>query len=314
MKKHFVWLIAAVLVALLVPPAVAQECSIQTITGTYAFRYTGESFLGGPPYPADAPPGPGVLPVHSPGLYAASTNVGILTIRPDHTVDVRFWSAAGSFRSSGTTMTGTITSVGNDRTPDGVELGCAATVEYQPFPPYAPHHDKFFVLANGDELRTISTDTAAFPTFAMVGVARRITRALDPAPRCGPQMLTGSRVISCPGPLFTPDGQTIGSTAMFHLAIANGEATGMLFNRSANVFTATPVQGGMTISPDCTGEGYLLAPGFLSGPLQGGRIRYMFVFSNQGKEGFAMPLDIEMPGGATIPYPPVSCEMQRTTP
>ncbi len=314
MKRASCCISVVVLLAVVLPTAAAQDCSIQTITGTYAFRYTGDSFIGGPPTPAAAFPGSDVLPAPSPGLYAAGTTVGVLTIRPDKTLEAHFWSAAGSFRASDMTMTGNILAIGNEKSSDGVELGCAATAEYQPFPPYAPYHDKFFVLDNGNELRGLMMDSATFPTLTQLGVARRITRALDPAPRCGAHMLSGAHLVSCPGPLFTPDGYTLGSTAMFQIRIQSGKAVGTLFNRTANVFTTTPVQGELTIHPDCTGDGYFVAPGFLTGPLEGGRIRYMFVFYEQGKAGFAMPLAIELPDGAPIPYPPVSCELQRTTP
>ena len=166
-------------------PALAQECSLDTIVGTYAFRYTGDSFLGGMPAAPDAAIAPGVLPVHSAGLYAHGVIVGTITIAPDGRVNFKYWSTIGSWSSmgAGVAATGRIVDIGYDRTPDGVPLSCAGIVEYNPFGTVYTHRDKFFVLENGRELRTIPFETPAFPTVASLGVARRITRTSFPSGR-----------------------------------------------------------------------------------------------------------------------------------
>ncbi len=310
------WLVALAAILLCSLSSVAQECSLQSIVGTYAIRYTGESFLGDMPFPPGTAPTASALPVHSPGLYAYGVIVGVMTIKPDATMNIRYWSTIGSWSSmrTGVSMAGSIKSIGLERTAGGVELGCVGLAEYAPFENAPPHRDRFFVLDNGREIRSMPFDTPAFPTVATMGVARRITRAGDPAPRCGAQTARGSYLLSCPGPLFNPSGEvkTVGSMAFIHLKLQeNGVMTGVLHNRSANVYTPVQVDGGLVVNPDCTGEAWFVAPEFVPGAV----LKSMFVFTSEGRDGFALPLELYYPAAnLTVPYPPVSCEIQRITP
>ncbi len=316
MRKKFFWLAAAIF-ALVGPALLAQDCSIQGITGTYAFRHTGESFLS--PNLPSAPnitPSAAELPTHAAGLYSYGVIVGIMTIQPDSSVDIRYWSTIGSWSSmrAGVKMTGTITNLGMDKTESGVELGCAGTIEYRPFPQFPAHREKFFVLENGREIRGIPFETPAFPTLASLSTAHRITRAPSTAPVCGPQTARGTMVLNCPGPLFNPTGEikTVGSASVIHLRMFdNGELTGTLHNRSANQFTSTELRGGAVVNPDCTGEAWFAAPDFVPGAV----LKSMFVFFDGGQEGFALPLELfYSDSDTTIPYPPVSCDIKRVTP
>ena len=305
----------AFLVMVAVLPAAAQDCSLNTITGTYVFRYTGESFLGGLPAPPSAEPGPGTIPVHSAGLYASGVIVGVFTIHPDASVDFKYWSTIGSWSSmrTGVTASGRILDIAPDRTEDGVVLGCAGIVEYQPFGTSLVHKDKFFVLDNGREIRSLPVETPAFPTVASLGVAHRIHRSGDTAPRCSANSSRGSNLLTCPGPLFSPTGafQTVGSAAVIDVRILeNGIMTGALHNRSASQVTSTPLKGYREVNADCTGEGWFSAPQFAPGAI----IRYMFVLYDEGKQGFALPLELYYENSkTTVAYPPVSCDMTRVS-
>lgn len=303
----------AFLVIVAVVPAAAQDCTLNTITGTYVFRYTGESFLGGMPQPPTAEPGSGTLPVHSAGLYASGVIVGVFTIHADASVDFKYWSTIGSWSSmrTGVTATGRILDIAPDRTDEGVVLGCVGTVEYQPFGTSLVHKDKFFVLENGREIRSLPVETPAFPTVASLGVAHRIHRSGDAAPRCAANASRGSNLLTCPGPLFNPTGefQTVGSAAVIDLRILeNGMMTGFLHNRSASQVTSTPLNGFRQLNTDCTGEGWFSAPQFAPGAI----IRYMFVLYDEGKRGFALPLELYYENTkTTVAYPPISCDMTR---
>lgn len=307
----------AVVALLLLPTliAAAQDCSIQTITGTYAIHESGVSFLSPQlPYPPDAPPDPAALPAHAPGLYAHGVIVGVMTVKPDSSVDIRYWSTLGSWSSmrQGVSMTGAISQLGIDQAA-GTGLSCSGIIEYQPFGNVPGSREKFFVLENGRELRGILMETGAFPTFAMHSTARRMTRALDAAPRCSQNTARGTLLLSCPGPLFNPAGdiKTVGSAATIHVRVEDsGAMVGTLHNRSAAQFSSTPLHGGLVINPDCTGEAWFEAPDFVPGAV----LKSMFVLTDAGKYGFALPLELFYPANnLTVPYPPVSCVVERVT-
>ncbi len=120
-------------------------------------------------------------------------------------------------------------------------------------------------------------------------------------------------LLTCPGPLFDPSGdvKTVGSAATIHLRVQEGGLlTGTLHNKSATQFSSTQVDGGVVVNPDCTGEAWFQAPDFVPGAV----LKSMFVFSDEGKEGFALPLELYYPAtDVTVPYPPVSCEIQRVS-
>ncbi len=314
MKTWTYCLIAVAVLFAFVVPVAAQECSMQTITGTYAFRYVGMSFMGGSPFPANVPPNPagGVLPLHAPGAYLAGTQLGIFTINPDGSVVGDSWLAYGPFRQN-LSGAAAITSIGVQKTPSGEVLGCVGTMQYAnlAFPGSPDTIDKFIVLNNGDEMRAVHVSNGS-PITASIAVGKRITRSLDAAPRCGQQTLNGTYAAICPGPLYLGS-QTLGASAMLHLKLEAGDLKGVLYSRVEYQPSEIPVNGSFTVNADCTGDGYLYAPGYLPAPTA--KMVYKLLTFDEGKGAFLMPMEVELPGGAKIPYfSPMSCQVDRATP
>jgi hypothetical protein len=314
MKKIYVVFVATALLALVLP-AVAQECSMQTVTGVYFYQGFGQSFMGGPPAPITTPPNPtaGVLPLHAPGTYLNGTQLGVFTVHPDGAVDTITWVAMGPFRQdpAGDRLPARVTSIGRERTPEGEELGCVATIEYN-HPQSGPGQDKFIVYDNGNEIRGVHAMNGN-PITTSIYVGKRITRTLDAAPRCGTQTLKGSYVATCPRSLlYNSNGTTLSIASMLDLKmLPDAEVVGMLFNRIENRPTETPVQGRFSVNADCTGEGYLY--GLLPGSPAKALVT-LFTY-DQGKGAFLFPTELELPDGSRVPYPTTqSCTLEQTDP
>jgi hypothetical protein len=291
---------------------VAQECSIQTITGVYFYRGAGHSFMGAAPLPLATVPDPAhaILPLHAPGAYLNGSQLGVITVHPDYTVDTVTWLAMGPLRKTGETGTATISSIGWEYTPGGQVLGCRALLEYS-HPQFGAGLDKFLVFDNGNEIRGVHALNGNPITDSMF-VGKRISRSLDAAPRCGAQTLKGSYVASCQrGLLYKSDGTTLGINSMLDLRISEGTIEGIANNRIESSAFENPISGTIVINPDCTGEGYLegLIPG-----LTGKAVFAAFAFE-QGKGAFLFPTELELPNGTRVPYPTTqSCTLERMNP
>jgi hypothetical protein len=311
MKRKLFFVLAAVF--LFAMTSAAQECSIHTITGTYMFRGIGQSFVGGPPYSLTTTPNPaaGILPLHATGAFLAGSHVGMITIYPDYTADTRSWMAMGPYRT-GTDPAGFISpakvaSIGLEKTSDGLVLGCGGTIQYPGLPGTPDSVDKFIAWDNGNEIRFVHT-AANSPTTS-VFVAKRVTRAFDPAPRCGAQTMVGKYVATCTGSLLYSGSQTFSTAAMMHFDITAGQINGNLFNRIESQSSVIPVKGQMTVDPDCTGNGYLYIPGLLPA---GAKMLYSVVTYDNGKGAFLMPLQLELANGYKTDYiSPMSCLLER---
>lgn len=297
----------ALMVAVLVLPAAAQECSFRGMAGTWAFRYTGASFQGGPPSP---------VTLHSIGAFMLGTQMGTLTVNADGTVLATAWTAMGPYRFVVTDSPGKITSIGLQKTAGGEVLGCAMTLEYASLlPTDPPTVDQMFVTRNGKDGWGMHISPVV-PFTNSIAVCKRISRSADPAPRCGPQTLRGTYVLQCSAPMYTADGKTLASATMFHLTVSAGGVTkGTSYHRVATNPNEVSVHGVLSANPDCTGQGYLYMTGLLPDPAIEAKVNNVFVTYDQGKGGFLMPLEIEVPNSAKVPYPsPVSCTMERSDP
>ncbi|HEU5401749.1 MAG TPA: hypothetical protein VFU86_10355 [Terriglobales bacterium] len=308
-KKHF-FIVAAVF--LFAVASFAQECSIHTITGTYVFRGVGGSFVGGAPYPMDTVPDPysGKLPLHSSGAFFTGSHVGMITVFPDSTATTLSWVAMGPYRTdpAGLVAPATVSSIGAETTADGLVLGCGGTIRYG-VPGTPETVDKFITWDNGNEIRFIhtSTNTPATSIF----VAKRVTRALDPAPRCGAQTMLGKYVATCSASVLYSVSQSFLTTAMMHLDITGGQINGNLFNRIEGQTNLIPVSGQITVNPDCSGNGDIKMPGLLPHPQA--KMLFSVVTYDNGKGAFLMPLQLELPNGTRMDYfSPMSCQLERT--
>ncbi len=311
MKKAHV-LFLAVIALLITLPAFAQECSIQTITGVYVYRGAGQSFMGAAPLPFTTPPdvAHGILPLHAPGTYLNGSQLGVLTVHPDYTVDTLTWLAMGRYRfdPAGESGTATVTSVGWQHSPDGQVLGCIATIEFT-HPILGPGREKFVVFDNGNEIRGVHALNGNPVTGGMF-VGKRIARTLDTAPRCGPQTLKGSYVASCErGLVYNSNGTTLAINSMLDLRLGNGTLAGVAYTRIENQAYETPLNGTFTANADCTGAGSL--DGLLPGAP--GKALFVLLAYDQGKGAFLLPTELELPNGARVAYPTTqSCILERT--
>lgn len=271
------------------PAAFAQApCSIQTITGTYAVQTTGWSAYGSI---FTSPLGPTYQLVGGEAVL-----VGQVTIARDGTAVGTYWGVYVAFPVPVTSFTARY-SVNPDCTGESIdEWGTA---------------DKFVVLDNGKELRAMTW--LGFGTS--VTRQYRITRADDPAPRCGQHTLRGTYMDACEGIALTgeldPDGLPLIATAnsLMVWTAKDGRLTGTYHGKQfgfPDTFTESGVSGTYVVHGDCTVDVDLsleLLPGLT--------FKARSVLFDQGKRGLGLPLGIYAGDTMVAPMGPLTCELVR---
>ena len=281
----------AVLVFLLAcaPAAIAQApFSIQTITGTYAVQTRGWSAYGSI---FTSPLGPTYQLVGGEAVL-----VGQVTIARDGTATGTYWGVYVAFPVPVTSFTARY-SVNQDCTGESTdETGVV---------------DKFVVLDNGKEIRAMTW--LGFGT----NVTRqyRITRADDPAPRCGQHTLRGTYMDLCEGFALTgevdPDRVSLVATtnSLMVWTAKDGRLAGTYRGKQfgfPDTFMESRMSGAYTVHADCTVDVDLsldVMPGLT--------VKARAVLFDQGKQGRGLPLGIYAGDTMVAPMGPLTCQLVR---
>ncbi|MGE5361660.1 MAG: hypothetical protein ACM3NQ_21805 [Bacteroidales bacterium] len=271
-------------------------CSQNTIRGTYAFEFKGQTFQGG----ISPTTLPGDIPVLEGTLFPVAMT-GVFKIGPDGKAEGIYSGLFGLVPlgyPDALPLTGTFT-VHPDCTGEMVAPnGFGGT-----------NTDKFVVLDNGREIRTVGISGAPF-MWQMTLV--RIGRADDSASMCGPNTLRGRYVMRCEGFEMASPGPPpafVGVLPLFVVDVAaNGTMTGRHYLRDQPV-EGFAVTGQMTVNPDCTGQAIME-----TGALPGATVGTKWVYYDNGKEAFAGPI-LAFMGGKPVPgvFAGFACHMTRLT-
>jgi hypothetical protein len=238
--------IAGLLVCLgiAVPAAQAQApCSLETMTGTYAFYERGSSSILDPS-------GQQPFPLHWPGAIAPFTTVGEVAFTPDGLGEGFYWIRIGSLNG------------GFDPIPVQVEItemnaDCTGKFRYQvnfPNIPSATIEERFIVFDNGREYRSVPTSIeGGVPTLAWIGTGYRIRKPGEPVASCGPQTAHGTYLITAENIIPVDSTSAFTDTILFRLDIAmSGDYTGMLYEKLGPLSVELPVSGKFAVNPDCS--------------------------------------------------------------
>jgi len=247
------------------------NCTIKTIAGTYAFNFTGSSTI----VTGDAPDG-----FHWNSSHAPIAGVGVYTVKPDGTADGSYWLVAGAM-NLGDPLVPTPFHATISINPD-----CTGLMNYY-YKSY-PMSEKFMVLDNGNEIRSMAVQTAV-PTSTWNTTARRVGGA------CTQNKVVGSYLFACKS-IFALDAANIfAGTSLMRMNISrDGSSLGTFTAKFGPVNVPdTQVSATFKVNDDCTAEGTL--------NFGVGQSVAKGVFFNEGKEGYWLPLVLN-PGAVPQPY------------
>lgn len=253
------------------------NCTIKTISGTYAFNFTGSSTI----VTGAAPDG-----FHWNALYAPIAGVGVFTVKPDGTADGSYWLIAGAMNLGPNPLIPTPFHPTVSVNPD-----CTGAIQYS-FGTY-PMSERFLVLDNGNEIRSIAVQTAV-PTSNWITTLRRVGGA------CTQNKVAGSYLFSCKGLNALDATTTMAGATLIRMNISrDGSSTGIMAGKIGPLIVPdTPVSGAFKVNNDCTAEGTLNIPGVGQNVARG-------VFFNEGKEGYWLPL------AGTVPQSYGYCDIKQ---
>jgi hypothetical protein len=246
-------------------------CSVETIRGTYAWEMTGRTFDGG----ISAETLPGGIPMLEGTVFPIHTT-GVITVGRGGTAEGRWAGLVGLVPLGYPTplpFTASFT----------VHTDCTGELT-APNAFGGINTDKFVILDNGQEIRSVGMSGAPFAwQFTMV----RIGRADEQAATCGRNTVRGRYVMRCQGFEGAPTQPPAyaGVLPMFVLDVAaDGTMTGRQFARD-HTLNGLAVTGAVTVKPDCT---TLMT--VRTEALPGATILATGVFYDNGKEGFGGPI------------------------
>jgi hypothetical protein len=268
-------------------PAYSQgQCTMQNIVGNYAFGFTGASTIV-----KDAAPDT----LHWDALYAPIAGVGLYTIKPTGKADGFYWLVAGAWNFG-------LTPVPFHATVD-LRADCTGSLTADFFG--SPMVERFVILGNGREMRSVATLTAS-PTGNWLTTANRITGS------CGQNKVHGDYLMECKNIFELPvdpnhplDPHIFGGAIHIRMLISpGGDYTAKVYGKVGPDSTPFDAFGHITVNSDCTAEG-TLATSFLPTVSHG-----RGVFFNEGKQAFWMPLVNTLTNNGvtnTFPQPYGSC-------
>jgi hypothetical protein len=247
---------------------------MQNIAGTYAFTFTGSSAIVAGTAPDT---------FHWNALYGPIAGVGVFTIKPNGTADGQYWIVAGAwnFGLTAIPLQATLT----------INADCTGSI--QSYFQGALLKERFVVLGNGREIRSVATQTAV-PTANWLTTANRIGGS------CGQQKVHGDYLFECknlfefPGP---PPNIFGGAIHIRMLISPGGDYTATVYGKVATDYSEFPAFGHITVHDDCTAEGTLATP-FLPTVSQA-----RGVFFDEGRQGYWLPLVNTFPDGSKRPQP-----------
>jgi hypothetical protein len=261
------------------------NCTLQNIVGTYALTSTGASTIVAGTAPDT---------FHWEALYGPIALVGVINIKRDGTADGKYWLVAGAWN------------LGLDAVPwqADVTLNSDCTGEFVSSYEGSTLIERFVVLGNGREIRSVATQTAV-PTGNWLSTAHRIDGSPRSAHRgpCGQHKVHGDYLFECKNIFaFPPPNPSFAGAIHIRMLIApSGDYTATVYGKVGPDSTPFPAFGHLTVHDDCTAEGTLESTFLPTVSHARG------VFFNEGKQGYWLPLANELPDGSTVPQPYAYC-------
>ncbi len=219
-------------------------CTLETMTGTYAFYDKGSSLV------LDLTANP--YPVHWAGAVAPFVAVGEITFGPDGVGDGFYWIRVGSLNGGfdPVPVRVTITEMNQD---------CTGKYRYSVTLPGASSatliEERFVLIKNGQQFSSVPTfiGESGIPTLAWLGSGQRIRKPSEPLDTCGLQTGQGTYLVSAEN-IVSPD-EKIGfaDTVLIRMDVtSNGDYTGMLYEKFGPMPVELPVSGAFLVSPNCS--------------------------------------------------------------
>lgn len=257
-------------------------CSLQTMTGSYAFQHRGSS-MAMDPSQAWAQP-------YSVGVLAPFGTVGEITFAANGVGQGYYWIYLG-------TINGGFDAIPVQVTITEINADCTGKWQYAVNLPglSASIEERFIAFDNGQEWRSVPTSIQnGIDTLAWVGTGRRIRNSKAPAHACGPQTANGDYLLTAEnivGVSFEP-AIAVADTLLIQQKVSmNGEYVGRLYEKIGPVSVNTPALGTFAVNPDCSFTATLRVPEFFSTA-----ITIKGVFFDEGKEYYGMAIeDLSLP-------------------
>jgi len=275
-----IFTLAALFVCLgiVVPVAQAQKnCTLQTMTGTYAFYERGSSTYADVTGTVMSPPAP---PPFWNALDAPFATVGEVTFAPNGVGAGFYWMWIGLSPATLDPIPVTVTIT--EMNPD-----CTGKFSYNvPGTPPATVVERFVAFDEGREFRSVpATIDNGLPGVAWIGEGHRIRKSGDPVQSCGPQTTYGTYVATATNVVnFTGTTGFADTMIMYTKISMTGDFTGTLYEKLGLIPDpiVDPIYGTVTVHPDCSFEETLYIPAIA------GVVAVRGVFFNEGKEFYAM--------------------------
>jgi len=283
MKTAFKCLV--LLLCLSVCPAMAYgqgQCTMHNISGTYAFAFTGASTIIA---------GVASDTFHWDALYGPIAGAGVFTINPTGTADGQYWGVAGAWNFGLDPIPYHATVLLNDDCTGSFDSSFGESLL----------REKFVILGNGREIRSVATQTAV-PTGNWLTTAHRIGGS------CGQYKVHGDYLFQCKNlyelPIDPPN--IFGGAVHIRMKISpGGDYTAVVYGKVAADNTEFPAFGHITVNDDCTAEGTLATPFLPVVSMAKG------VFFDEGRQGYWIPLVNTLPDGSTVPQPYGYCQITK---
>jgi hypothetical protein len=227
------------------------------------------------------PPPPEYFPFY-PGVIAPFATVIEVTFNSKGVGNGFYWIWAGALGGAPdpTPVQVTITKMNPD---------CTGDLTY--VVPASPPNivvERFIVLDNGRELRSINISLSnGIPGLVWTGTAHRISKSSKAVNSCGPQTAQGSYLTSCENLLEWNAGTAFSDALLLRYDVdMTGNYTGTLYESVGGRFVdGLPVNGTITINPDCSSTQVLNIPAISGSVLAKG------IYFDEGKQAYLMAVN-----------------------
>ena len=263
-----------------------EKCSLQTMTGTYAFYEKGSSLLNFDPN------NPAYLPYFVGGI-APFVTVGEVTFTSEGVGDGFYWISIGAINGGEKPIPVhvTITEMNRD---------CTGKFQYNvtlpPFIPSATIEERFILFDDGREYRSVPISiSGGIETLAWFGVGQRIRKSGEPAHSCGPHTANGTYLLTAENIVLRDIHEGVADTLFIREDVSHsGRYTGTLYEKNGALsIDVLPVFGTYTVNADCSFSSTLKF--YLLGTNELVTIVINGVFFDEGKQYYALAIDAGVP-------------------
>jgi len=273
-------------VCIAVPAAYAQKekdkCSLNTFAGTYVTFDRGSSLtidLSSMGVLSPAPGAPSSPPAWAAMGFVPFVDIGHVTFTPDGVGDGYFWMWAGS-------VSATLEPIPVHIIVTEMNEDCTGKFQYT-LANGAAIEERFIIFNDGREYRSVPTTLAppGIPTLAWIGTGHRISKRSEPVNSCGPHTAHGRYLLACENILRSGlyPTRAVADTFLLRSDISRtGDYTGTLYEHYGAKAIELPVNGTMSVNPDCSLTDTLDIPDISSTVILKG------AFFNEAKEYYSM--------------------------